>query len=603
MKKSNQENGNLKRGLFARLGFRKATPKNQNIFEEELVMSPTRLALNHFKHDKMAMTALVTFILVFVACMILPFFYPLDVRYTNSVTQNFPPTRSFLNLPQAMRHNPKKIAVGAGFSAGIDEQGKFHLWGYRRPGLEKLPKGITKAKFVDVAAGADHIVALDDKGKIWTMGNTEFNLGEVPEQAEFEKPVKLYANYLYSIFVSESGEGFKWGNEFTVSVDPDLASGELDHVFTNSDTAFALTSKGEIIPLTNSRFPTAQVPEALQGQFVTAAATSSRVYAVTKDGKLHSWGNPENPSDVPIPEGLEGRIKELAAGSAHVLALLDDGSVVGWGDNNQGQLSNLPSGHFERLYAGFSNAYAIDKNGDVVGIGPKGFLMGTDELGRDIFRRIILGGRMTMTVGAIAVLISALIGIIIGGISGFYSGKVDVFLMRFAEVVNSIPFLPLAMILSTLLARSLTETQRIILIMFILGILGWPSMARLTRAQILSQRKREFVTAAQALGVKESKIIFKHIVPNVINVLLVSITLGFATSMLTESSLSFLGFGVQPPQPTWGNMLNGAQSSQVIGTFWWRWVFPSLFLAISTISINSLGDGLRDAIDPKSQGR
>ena len=209
----------------------------------------------------------------------------------------------------------------------------------------------------------------------------------------------------------------------------------------------------------------------------------------------------------------------------------------------------------------------------------------------------------TMTIGAIAVIISVIIGVIIGGFSGYYGGKVDNILMRFAEIVASIPFLPFAMILSAIVGNSLSEIQRIAVIMVILGVLSWPSLARLVRAQILAEREKEFVTAAKAMGIKEIAIIFKHILPNVITVVIVDTTLAFASCMLTESSLSFLGFGVIEPTPTWGNMLNGSQASTVIQNYWWRWVFPSLALSLSTISINLIGDGLRDAIDPRSNDR
>ena len=208
-----------------------------------------------------------------------------------------------------------------------------------------------------------------------------------------------------------------------------------------------------------------------------------------------------------------------------------------------------------------------------------------------------------MTIGAISVIISAIIGILVGGLSGYYGGKVDMILMRLAEIVGALPFLPLAMILSAVLGNKVSDIGRICLIMVILGILGWPGLARLVRGQILAEREKEFVTAAKAMGIKESSIIFKHILPNVITVIIVNLTISFATCLLTESSLSFLGFGVTEPSPTWGNMLSGSQSSQVIGTYWWRWVFPSIALGLSTISINIIGDGLRDAIDPKSNER
>ena len=176
-------------------------------------------------------------------------------------------------------------------------------------------------------------------------------------------------------------------------------------------------------------------------------------------------------------------------------------------------------------------------------------------------------------------------------------------LMRFAEIMGAIPFLPFAMTLSVVLGNSVNETQRIVLIMVILGILEWPGLARLVRGQILSEREKEFVTAARAVGIKEGIIIFRHILPNVISVVIVNITLRYATSLLTESSLSFLGFGVVEPNPTWGNMITGSQNAAVIANYWWRWAFPAIALSLSTISINMLGDGLRDAIDPKSAER
>ena len=139
--------------------------------------------------------------------------------------------------------------------------------------------------------------------------------------------------------------------------------------------------------------------------------------------------------------------------------------------------------------------------------------------------------------------------------------------------------------------------------MIILGVLSWPGLCRLVRAQIFAQREMEYVTAAKALGVRESKIIFSHIIPNVMSVCLVSITLAFGTSMLTESGLSYRGFGVPSWIPTWGNMLNGARSSTVIQNYWWNWVFVGAIFGVTCICINLIGDALRDALDPKSNGR
>jgi len=244
----------------------------------------------------------------------------------------------------------------------------------------------------------------------------------------------------------------------------------------------------------------------------------------------------------------------------------------------------------------------VDENKQVTDkSGFKGYLMGTDGSGRDILTRIVHGGKMTMTIGAVAVLVSTVIAIIVGCLSGYFGGWVDLLLMRFTEICSSIPFLPFAMMLSYVIrTMPINETTRIFIIMVMLGLLSWTGLARMIRGQVLAEREKEFVTAAKAMGVKENRIAFKHILPNVMSIILVNVTLDFAGCLLTESSLSYLGFGVQQPQPTWGNMLYGANNSIVIQNYWWQWVFPSIFLSIATISINIIGDTLRDVLDPKS---
>ena len=247
--------------------------------------------------------------------------------------------------------------------------------------------------------------------------------------------------------------------------------------------------------------------------------------------------------------------------------------------------------------------YAVTTEGKVLSWGLKGFVLGTDDLGRDMLTRIINGGRVTMLVGAISVIIATIIGVITGGLAGYFGGKADILIMRIAEIVGGLPFIPFAMILSAVIGSRLVPTQKMYLIMVVLGVLSWTGTCRLVRAQILAQREMEYVTAAKAMGIREVKIVFKHILPNVVSLLLVSMTLDFATCMLTESTLSYLGFGIPLPTPTWGNLLTGANNSIVIQQYWWRWVFPAAIFGMCTICINLMGDGLRDAVDPKSNGR
>ena len=296
--------------------------------------------------------------------------------------------------------------------------------------------------------------------------------------------------------------------------------------------------------------------------------------------------------------------KDGSGGRNHLVVVTEDGNAVAWGGNENNQ-AKVPAKatNIAKLASGYYQNCIIKEDGSVVTWGLKGYLLGTDNLGRNVFYRILKGGQMTMTVGFIAVIIQFAIGILVGGISGYYGGTVDILLMRLAEVVGSLPFIPLALILSALIGNKVSDVGRIIMIMLILGFLGWTGIAGLVRAQVLAERNKEFVVAAKALGVKEKNIIFRHIVPNVMTIIIVQATISFATCMLTESGLSFLGFGVAEPIPSWGNMLNNCRSSEVISQYWWRWVFPSVVLGLCTVSINLFGDGLRRAVDPKANER
>lgn len=217
--------------------------------------------------------------------------------------------------------------------------------------------------------------------------------------------------------------------------------------------------------------------------------------------------------------------------------------------------------------------------------------MGTDQLGRDNATRILYGARISLLVGLASALIATFLGTLIGALAGFYGGWVDSLLMRFTDIVLSIPLLPLVIALSGFLRPSLW------VLVLIIGVLGWMGTARLVRGQFLSLRNREYVEASRALGGSNARIMFRHILPNTIGPILVSTTLAVGGAILLESALSFFGLGVQPPTPTWGNLLTG--SSDWLETAPWLAAFPGLFILITVLSVNFLGDGLRDALDPR----
>ncbi len=218
--------------------------------------------------------------------------------------------------------------------------------------------------------------------------------------------------------------------------------------------------------------------------------------------------------------------------------------------------------------------------------------MGTDGLGRDVLSRMLHGGRISLLVGLVAVGISTAIGILLGAIAGFYRGWVDTFIMRLVDVMLSIPsfFLILAVIAFL--------TPSIINIMIVIGLTSWMGVTRLVRAEFLSLSEREFVTASRTLGAKDVRLIFTHLLPNSLTPIIVSAVLGVAGAVLMESGLSFLGLGVQAPQASWGNILTDGKD--YIQFAWWLSLFPGLAILITVLGYNLLGEGLRDALDPRS---
>jgi oligopeptide transport system permease protein len=238
--------------------------------------------------------------------------------------------------------------------------------------------------------------------------------------------------------------------------------------------------------------------------------------------------------------------------------------------------------------------HSYDQTNLAIGATPPSWshLFGTDVLGRDLFSRTLYGGRISLSVGLVATAVSVIIGVLYGSISGYVGGRLDVVMMRIVDILYSLPFVIFVILLMVIFGRN------IYLLFGAIGAVEWLDMARIVRGQVMSLKKQEFVEAAVALGLRKRRIILRHMIPNVLGIVMIYSTLIVPSVMLLEAFLSFLGFGVQPPMSSWGTLINdGAKSME---EYPWLLIFPSLFFAITLFSLNFVGDGLRDALDVRA---
>lgn len=592
-----------------------ADKKRKDVLKEEAVTSPGKMAVKNFFSNKLGVIGLLGFLAITLVVFIGSSFLDYDPYYSQGIMKNIAPGAGYMDVPSQLQDEGiKSISVGTTFSVGVSEAGNVYTWGHEIARNQPMPQEVidNQGNIDQAAAGDNHIVVLTNDGEVFGWGENNHGQAEIPDNIlEFAQEdggiAEIGASDLYSVILTEAGTIKVWGA--TLPTGLNLISSDYDGQVAEFETAstnmLIRLKDGRVVVFgtKGSEVDTARPEEITDG--TTSVVEIGRMrysgVAITEDGESLVWGSSlDNAHSMPE---MEGTVTKAVSGREHITVLTDTGRVYSWGNDNYGEIDYPDGDDYVDVFAGYFNNYAVKEDGSVDTWGLNGFIMGSDEQGRDLFTRLVHGGRMTLIIALVAVAIQVVLGIIVGVVSGFYGGVIDNVLNRFGEIISSFPFYPLVITLSALLPVDTDQYDRLIMVMVILGVLGWPSIARLVRGEILAEREKDYITAAKALGLKETKIMAAHMVPNILSIIIVRATIGYATTLLTEAGLSFLGFGVQNPYPSWGNILTASNNIQVLEVYWWRWIFPGLAVFLTALTVNLIGDALRDALDPKAQER
>ncbi|MDO5028438.1 MAG: ABC transporter permease subunit [Bacillota bacterium] len=584
--------------------------------QEEAVTSPSKMAFRNFMSNKLGVTGLVGFLLIVLIVFVGSRFLEYDPYYTQGIMKNVSPGSGYMSIPgELTSEGIKDISVGTTFSVGLSEAGKVYVWGHEPAFKVPMPQEVkdNQGNIKLAAAGDKHILVATNDNKVIGWGQNNFKQAELPQNLEKliaeEGLQRLGGSDMYSVILTDEGTIRAWGSTLPSGLDriPSKYDQNVVDFATGSTNILILTKDGKlaVIGQKGTELSTSMPEElGLEGDKTVVAMGRMRYagFAVDSEGQTYAWGNRADGA-FDVPE-MQGTVVKISSAKEHINALTDEGYVYSWGNNNYDAIVHPTGSGYIDIYSGYFNNYAIKDEGHAYDSwGLDGFFIGSDDQGRDMFTRTIHGGKLTLIIALVSVVIQVVIGVIVGIVAGFYGGWVDNVLIRFSEIVSAFPFYPMIITLSALLPVDVTQNQRLAMIMVILGFLNWPGIAILVRGEILSVREKDYITAAKALGLKEGKIMFSHMLPNIISIIIVRATIGYAGGLLTESALSFLGFGVQEPFPSWGNILNAAQKVEVLEQYWWRWIFPGTMVFLTALTVNLIGDAMRDALDPKAQER
>ena len=323
-------------------------------------------------------------------------------------------------------------------------------------------------------------------------------------------------------------------------------------------------------------------------------------YTVDEDGVVYSGGQEVAYASRYVVQALMSDVVLTRSFKEELLAVIEeDGTEFTFTDESG------VTAEYTLTYSAADKSWSVlqsveTQKFDTYSAPSKAHWLGTDRNGMDMLTRLMYGGRVSLYIGFIVVIMATVLGVILGGISGYFGGWVDNLVMRIVDIFYCIPSMPIIIILGAAMDGMRMDPQiRMIWLMLILGFLGWPSIARLVRGQILSLREQEFMTATEACGIRVSRRIFRHLIPNVIPQLIVTCTMSLGSTIITEATLSFLGLGVKFPFASWGNIINDVNDIHVLTNYWFVWIPAGVCLLLTVLAFNLVGDGLRDAFDPK----
>ena len=566
------------------------------------VLSPGRMVLQRFLRNKLAIIGLVILVIMFVFSFLGMMFsryevaqvfkgqrnikkdyatavYNQEFRYTVAEGEEFP-TSARTQLMLAI-HTPgdKTTFEADGIGYQFDKLGKDL---YRIIELEKKASVAIK--------GTSDVVLVDQNFKLTDTAKAGFLAAKTAGQTKFDADGKTY-------FITKDAKSFYLCEADGIA----LASKEICDFIDTSYTDLA--KKYEFREVCDA----AVIAESKSFQY------DGKEYALDVKTKKDSSGNVLTRSGVIKLDGKDilsiSRILISATATDIQLSPVfkaDARTAIASGDDSFNFKSVNEKGKKAEFFAETTNANIYIKtlkSSELIltyEAPSSKHLLGTDANGMDLLTRLMFGGRISLAVGFIVIGIELIIGIIFGGISGYFGGWVDMVCMRFVDLFNSIPYWPMLVIAGAVMdSMKLDSIIRIFALMFILGFLSWPGIARIVRGQILTLREQEFMVACEANGIRTSRRIFKHLVPNVMPILIVQATMGLGGIIITEATLSFLGLGIKYPMASWGSIIQGATDMFVMTNYWWIWLPAGFCILITVLGFNFVGDGLRDAFDPK----